>query len=315
MFTQARATTSTNREVVDNLCGARVVVADDECWRLVGVDSYDSPSCWHLKSLDRSLLLPFKALSEDLLSYAPSIWHRCAAATYGTRGYRRFDIMCQANPDKDLAQLYREFKENPVRQDTYFLREPNLAYAARALAPQVEQNPLQILTIGCASGKESYSFCSLLFQNGIHDFSLTSVDVNPALLRQAEQGVYRKAECDFHVGSLSPTHFTVAAEAIEATAALKEKIIFNQHDIIEAPVPGHFGIAVANNLLYHYPEATRKQIVKNVTASIIAGGFFTIETRQCRGAADRSYHDWCDRLPDLFPLERTEEFLHIFRKV
>lgn len=95
---------------------------------------------------------------------------------------------------------------------------------------------------------------------------------------------------------------------VQPTKRVKEKINFLLHDVIDIPVKGQFDIVLMNNVLNHYPEETRRKILKNVLASLKPGGFLVLEhTMGPMNDTEREwlmpYNEWREKFAEEFGLE------------
>jgi chemotaxis methyl-accepting protein methylase len=95
---------------------------------------------------------------------------------------------------------------------------------------------------------------------------------------------------------------------VRPTKRVREKVTFDLHDIIDEPVAGEYNIALINNVLNHYPERTREQILENVLKSLKAGGYLVLEhTMSPMSDEEREwlgpYNDWREDFAEKFNLK------------
>lgn len=97
---------------------------------------------------------------------------------------------------------------------------------------------------------------------------------------------------------------------IQPTQKVKDHIRFTVHDLINSPVDGKFSIALMNNVLLHYPEKTREQMLRNALASLKPGGFLVLEHQMVPiNDAEQEwldpYNRWRNGFPVKFGLEKA----------
>ena len=95
---------------------------------------------------------------------------------------------------------------------------------------------------------------------------------------------------------------------VQPTKKIREKINFVLQDIIDKPVEGNYEVALINNVLNHYPEATREKILKNVIASLKPGGYIVLEhtmspLNQKEEKWLNPYNEWRSRFAEKFCLK------------
>lgn len=99
----------------------------------------------------------------------------------------------------------------------------------------------------------------------------------------------------------------VSSLVIEPGKIMKDRVVFQIHDIIDGPPPGKYDIVVMNNVLLHYPEKTREMMLRNALASLRPGGFLVLECalfplpneERWRGP----YNEWRREFAERFSLE------------
>jgi chemotaxis methyl-accepting protein methylase len=255
---------------------------------------------------------------------------------YGPAGLKQFNELYQENSDWPLEAVIRRLSEQVISTQTQFYREPNLWSIATGAIPMLQgerpNKPIGILEIGCANGKESYSLAAAILANGHADFQVTAVDVNPAKLEAARLAEYKlyesfeslmeqnwsfpqpvkKAGYFEDTGRTWSTYsFAAPYPYIRPSREVLEKVTFQQHDIIDGPVAGEHDLALINNVLVHYPDATRDTIMRHAIASLSPGSLMTFEAKMIGRNPNevawlKPYHAWRDTMPERFGLTTVQ---------
>ncbi len=243
---------------------------------------------------------------------------------YGHGARESFDYLWKKNPEWTLEQAVRGYEQDPTHHQTDFFRIQNLEAVAKYLVPKIEKKsgePVDILDVGCSSGEEPYSLAIHLLDQGIKNFSIRGIDVTPEIIEEAREGKY---EISFHHSKVTHEMFdrnyfvdtgertrgmysrTVASVGPE----LRERVSFDQCDILEAPYAGKFDVIVVNNVLIHYPAKSLDKIVSHALSSLRPGGFFVIEPLMYpRNQREREwldpYIEWRTHIEEKYPLKEV----------
>lgn len=244
-----------------------------------------------------------------------------------------FNQIFDDNPGWTLEQVVRNFSEQVTTGQTDFFREKNLFRIAEGAMPLLERErpnqPVRILEIGSSTGEESYSLAAAILQRGYTNFTITAIDTNPRNLAVAQAAEYKLGyswEYIAESGIDIPREFTEAGLIINSgkvwrrrseyhelavvspSNSVKEKVTFQQHDILDGPVKNKYDLALINNVLMHYPNRSRDIIVRNVLASLRQGGVITLEwgmfhARPNEPDTMKSYDRWKSSFANRFGLE------------
>ncbi|MBI2637715.1 MAG: methyltransferase domain-containing protein [Candidatus Sungbacteria bacterium] len=95
---------------------------------------------------------------------------------------------------------------------------------------------------------------------------------------------------------------------IGAGKKLRDKISFEEHDILESPVSGEYDVLLMNHVLLHYPQKRCEQILKNALSSLRPGGFLVLDGMRPRENEKEwlgPYSEWREHITENFPLEEV----------
>jgi chemotaxis protein methyltransferase CheR len=205
-------------------------------------------------------------------------------------------------------------------KETYFYREPeHLRLLTEHLAPRLlsgrgPDDPVRILSVGCATGEEPYSIAIALHERWGESadrlFQLSAGDVDHLALAQARAGRYRPFSFRAMPTDLVPRWFSEPARGERLIAeSLRRRVAFVPMNVLAVPRsdggPGP-DLIFYRNLSIYFDEATRALVQGRLRARLRPGGYLIV------GAAETLANDfglmalvelagvWCfaDRAPD-----------------
>ena len=164
------------------------------------------------------------------------------------------------------ADEFHALIELIVVPETWFFRdrEPFVFLAEYVCATWLPAHPhdrLQVLSVPCSSGEEPYSIAMSLQSVGFRParYQIDAVDINPALLRKAEKGVYGLNSFRGGVLEQCECYFKIAGAARMVTPETRAGIRFIHGNIMGQPgfaAEQAYDIIFCRNLLiYQHGEA------------------------------------------------------------
>ena len=174
---------------------------------------------------------------------------------------------------------------------TYFFRdlqtlEQMVEYALPALKTRRQ---IGVWDAGCAHGPEPYTIAILLRENMGHfmfrntRIFATDIDISNQFGKVIEEGVYPDEEIKripdeirlkYFRESGRPGHFQIADE-------LRNCVRFHRRDLLDLePVctdTGEVGLIVCKNVLLHFQEAQRVNVIRMYHNALQDGGFLMME--------------------------------------
>ena len=148
---------------------------------------------------------------------------------------------------------------------------------------------INIWDAGCAMGPEPYSMAIVLRENMGHmifrnvKIYATDVDGSNLFGKIIGDGEYpgeqvRRIPKDIFAKYFSPNgkpdHFIIADE-------IRKSVEYQKHDLLTLkPVRNNFGLIVCKNVLLHFKEEERIEVIRMFHSSLFEGGFFATEQTQ-----------------------------------
>lgn len=163
---------------------------------------------------------------------------------------------------------------------------------------------LKLWVAGCSSGEEVWSLCVLLAEEGLLDRSIVyATDIDPAVLRQAERGVYpleRMAEFSRNylaaggTGSLSD-HYATSPHGAVFDRALRRQVVFADHSLATDSVFSEVHLVSCRNVLIYFNRALQDRALGLFRDALVRRGFLGLGNRETLSfsAHAGAFEDWC----------------------
>lgn len=213
---------------------------------------------------------------------------------------------CRANPS-EIDALFKDF----LISVTKFFRDVEefdlLNDAIRKLVERREDRTIRVWISGCATGEEAYSIAMLLAeaQGGIDKLNknrlqIFATDIDSSALAKARQGVYPASAADNIPDELFSTYFTHADDNITVARALREVILFSDHNVFQDPPFQRIDLVCCRNLLIYFNTSLQSKVLSRFHYSLNADGLLFLGKAEAVTVSE-----------DLF---RQSGPAHIFRK-
>ncbi|UQX89588.1 protein-glutamate O-methyltransferase CheR [Jatrophihabitans telluris] len=140
---------------------------------------------------------------------------------------------------------------------------------------------LRIWSAACSTGQEPYSLAMLLNEGLLPvgwRSEIIATDLSPAVLRQAEAGVYSQIEINRGLpANRLVRHFTRAGTKWAVNDDLKRMISFRKLNLAQPfPPMGQFDVIFLRNVLIYFSIQTRREILARMRAVCRPDGFLLL---------------------------------------
>lgn len=203
-----------------------------------------------------------------------------AAHIYGPAGLEYFREIATYEPQLGSEGWIRILEANPTPNDTGWFREPNVLITGEVLMPKLaeEGTPVRIASIGSSYGHEAFSLAAAALSAGVTNFTIKGYDVNPEAVEIANDSNRRyPGPALKRIPDRFARYFDVSKDGLLPGPEIRERVHFEQMDLIDQPVAGEFDVIILNNVLQHYPDNTRVKILRRVVDAILPSGYLTLE--------------------------------------
>jgi chemotaxis protein methyltransferase CheR len=172
---------------------------------------------------------------------------------------------------------------------TYFFRDVQTLELARdhALPFLRTRRFINIWDAGCAMGPEPYTLAIILRESMGHMYfrniriKATDVDGSNLFDKIISDGIYPREQVERIPQQLLQDYFTKDQDSYQISEEIRRAVSFEKHDLLSLQPPGRdFGLIVCKNVLLHFGEEQRVQVIKMFHDSLMEGGFMVFEQTQ-----------------------------------
>lgn len=201
-----------------------------------------------------------------------------------------------------------------VRETSFMRHRPSFDCVGRhlqtRLASGVENRPLHLWSVGCASGEEAYSLAitsaQCLGSAGLSQdaFGIWASDISPKALEQGRVAQYSAGR----LGGLTQTERSTWLRALgderyEVIPALRDRVCFTRLNILElaqAPIRD-LDIIFCQNLLIYFRRWRRRELLNLLASRLAPGGMLIIGLGEIV--------DWKNPLLERVPDDRVQAYV------
>lgn len=174
---------------------------------------------------------------------------------------------------------------------TYFFRDLQTLETIRdqALPYLRTRRYIDIWDAGCAMGPEPYSLAIILRESmGYMYFRnvrirATDIDISNLFGKTIAAGIYPREELERIPREYFLKYFSPADRPgfYQISAELRNAVLFQQHDLLTLkPVAEEIGLVLCKNVLLHFNEVERIEVIRMFHDVLMDGGYFVTEQTQ-----------------------------------
>ena len=219
---------------------------------------------------------------------------------------RRIERRLQVNRLADLP-AYRDFLREhpeeaaPLLQDmlisvTNFFRDRDAfeALSGEVIGPLVERKQpgeqLRVWVAGCATGEEAYSVSMLLREHADRlskplDIQVFATDVDERAIATARKGVYAQGIAEDIAPGRLRRYFLKDRDQFRVSAAVREPVLFAQHNLLSDPPFSRLDMICCRNLLIYLDRDAQARVLGMFRIALKPGGFLFLGTSESTDAA------------------------------
>ena len=166
---------------------------------------------------------------------------------------------------------------------TAMFRDPGFYLAFRSrVVPLLRTYPfIRIWHTGCSTGEEVYSMAILLIEEDLHSrCRIYATDINEAVLRKARDGIFPLNKMQEYTQSYLRSggkrafseYYTAAYGSAIFAAALRENIVFSQHNLVMDRSFNEFHVILCRNVLIYFNERLQARVHDLLYDSLVKFG-------------------------------------------
>ncbi len=277
---------------------------------------------------------PPSVLGEDTQALKDIVAFMRIRAGVDFRGYKEGMLMRRAKRRvallgfESLAVYLKHLQTNQeeieaLRKDllinvTEFFREPQAWQALEeSVLPRIIDNhkpgePLRAWVAGCSTGEEAYSLGMALFemrQKAGLDIALYIIasDLDDSALEVARSGIYSGSVANLLNPELLARYFTrTEGNRFKVRKALRESILFSQHNLIADPPFSRMDLISCRNLLIYMKPEVQDQLFRMFHFALKPGGYLFLGKSETVGV----HHELFTDISKKFRLYQSKETSH-----
>ena len=202
------------------------------------------------------------------------------------RGIHTLDCLAAMVRGCDDSALSDEVVEALLNHETFFFRDSGTFQmiakeALPALAAQRQaRRQLRIWSAGCSTGQETYSLALALARQPLGaewDISILGTDISHQAVARAREGMYSQFEIQrgLPIGDML-AFFEAEGESWRAASALRQRVSFRQHNLLDPPPPGRFDLVLCRNVLLYFSANGRRAVLDRLAEAMAPDGMLVL---------------------------------------
>jgi chemotaxis protein methyltransferase CheR len=205
------------------------------------------------------------------------------------------ELVCKLKLAADPALDQAVVEAMTINETSFFRDQMTFELMREKLLPQLidrraRQCSLRFWSAACSSGQEVYSL-AMLIRNcfpklAAWKIEIIGTDIHGEMIRRAKTARYHRMEVNRGLPArLLLKYFTRYDEEWEIADELRAMCRFHQKNLVQAlpPLDRYDGILI-RNVLFYFPEATQRSILRNARAALKPDGFLML------GSSEQATH-------------------------
>jgi len=154
---------------------------------------------------------------------------------------------------------------------TAMFRDPSFYLAFRQkIVPLLRTYPfVRIWHAGCSTGEEVYSMAILLQEEGLYERSrIYATDINEAVLQRAKDGIFPLSSMQENTANYIAAggkgtfsgYYTARYDYALFRPALRENVVFAQHNLVTDASFNHFNVIFCRNVLIYFNNQLQDRV-------------------------------------------------------
>jgi chemotaxis protein methyltransferase CheR len=174
---------------------------------------------------------------------------------------------------------------------TFFFRDLHIMelVVKHALPNLAGRSSVKVWDAGCAMGQEPYTLAILLAEH-MGYFAFKNLEIHATDIEETSNfgdivrnGVYPADELQRIPSDLREKYFRPVngSGSLQVIDALRTRVKYGRHDLLSlAPVGSQFSVILCKNVLLHFQQDERIEVIKMFHRSLSPGGYFATEQTQ-----------------------------------
>ena len=184
---------------------------------------------------------------------------------------------------------------------TQFFRDrPAFEALERDVMPELfqkalhEGGPVRAWIAGCSSGEEAYSIAMLLAEEASRqrtavEYTVFATDIDTDALARARAGVYPAAIVTDVPPSRLRSSFTAEGGSFRVHKALRDSLIFAEHNVLHDPPFSRLHLVSCRNLLIYLDRSAQQDVLEMFHFAMRPGGYLFLGSSETVDASSRLF--------------------------
>lgn len=221
----------------------------------------------------------------DLRSYQPDSMRRRLRACLARSGLAHFGEL--QHRLLESPELFASLLDSLTVQVSEMFRDPAFYRVFRdQVVPLLRTYPeIRIWHAGCASGEEAYASAILLAEEQLLDRAqIYATDVSARAVERARDGVFPASKTALFSENYRLAggrrelmdYCSAAYGKFTISEALRESVVFFQHDLVSDYALGEMQVIFCRNVLIYFANGVRERVLGMFGDSLCRGGFLCL---------------------------------------
>jgi len=149
---------------------------------------------------------------------------------------------------------------------------------------------IRVWSAGCATGEEPYTLAMMLDaalgSTSRLSFEILATDLSPSALDVARRGRYRAGTTRAVPRPVMKTSFVMHGDEVEVRPALRQRVRFEEKNLLDARYPRGFDLVLCRNVLIYFGRATQREVLARLAGSVVPGGYLALGYTERLDAGD-----------------------------
>lgn len=219
-------------------------------------------------------------------SYKDTCIRRRVSVRMRVKGAASFDEYSSLL-DQDSLEYDRLIATLTINVSRFFRNPETYASIAAKVLPELSERgipTIKIWSAGCGFGEEAYSLAVLCHQLGDEHatsrstkFEIIGTDVDRDALAAARRGEYPPGAFIDTAPAVRDVFFPLSDGIHAAVPELRQRVLFQQADLLEASVPARrVHLIVCRNVIIYFRRQAQEALLERFREALLPGGFLVL---------------------------------------
>lgn len=216
------------------------------------------------------------------------------------KGYSDFTSFFQAM--RKNRELYDEFLDRmTINVSEFFRNQDRWQTLEHKILPRLRtgKGHLKCWSAACSTGEEPYSLAMILAKHGLIEQSeIFATDIDEGAIQKARKGLYSERTMQSVPPEFASVFFKKEGNSSQISKRLKEKVIFQKHNLLADPYASGFDLIICRNVMIYFTEEAKQKLYAQFSRALRHGGILFV------GSTEQIFR------PQQYQLESIETFFY-----